>query len=661
MNVVRARGDRMLRSLLPMRRVSAAALIVFVLACGLAVCACSPRKTMELGSEPLTNAGIQAYYEGDMERSERYLRGAIAHSRDDSLARFYLAKAYLARGTPGGGMAAEETLSDLVAVASSEPVYLERLARLRLRQGYRSNARRILDRLLELRPENAGALYQLGRLAEGDWWRFVHAPLRGQAVDFYTRALAIDSVHVPSLVRLAVLAIEADSLDVAAPVVERLMLTSPTDERARLLLGVIREQHGDFRAAEDVFAAVVDEMPTYRRRAYSSPTFLEPDTLVGIWDLDADEEEEVLPAEDATFWVRHDPSPATPANERFAVHASRMAMADFLYGDSRKGVYGWETAPGEFYVRFGRPIRREFRIMTWLHTFSIGGNPVDIRFIDYAQNGTFMLPIGYKEMGKDMLLVQTGPESTPLAENGVEPPPLRHIVTWFRAAGGEPRLEVAIAAPSAYWSSETSVSDSAWQEVYHGAEILEPWPIPSGIDGEDDAVLLTQLFPGRDAAHLRLAVGGRAGSVEADLPAPLAPDGFALSDIVPGFDMPGGFIPNPGFRYPPGETLGIRFELYGIRRDATGIGYARVRLAIIPEESRDSGIAGVADALFGDSERVPAHITSELQEEIPSDTWSRTLRIDLSELEPGRYRIELDVQDLLTGTEVSREASFEIG
>ncbi len=619
---------------------------------------CSPRDKVELISNSLTASGIAAYYEGDMENAERLLRGATAHSHDDSLARYYLAKAYLARGTPEGRIAAEETFGDLVALASSEPLYLEALARLQLRQGFRSNARRALDRLVDLRPHDTGALYELGRLAETDWWRYVHPPDRERSVALYRRTLEADSLHAPSLVRLAVLAIEADSLETAAPLVERLMRAYPDREDARLLLGVLHERRGNLEAAEEVFASVVSGMPLMRRHAYAWPSFLEPDTTVGFWEY-GDDEPDSVSLYDETFWARHDPTPATPANERFVVHASRMAMADFLYGDSARGVRGWETAPGEFYVRFGKPVRRRFEIMTWIHTFDIRGQDVDITFHDYAHNGTFMLPIGVGLPSKEIMVMRAGFESTSLEEDKITPVSLPYAAAWFRTEDGEPRLELAIATTNDRWSCEISARDSAWDETYHGAEVLEPYPLPAGVGTVRRAVLGMTLYPGGDAAHVQVALGHE-GAVEAELPPALPTDGFALSDLVLGFETATGFVPNPGFAYPRGAVLGLRFELYGVRRDATGVGYARIKLAIIPEAKRRAG-GRVASALFGDRDRTPPFVTSELNEEVASDVWERTLRIDLSELPAGRYRVGLVVQDLLTGDEAERELPFELG
>jgi tetratricopeptide (TPR) repeat protein len=646
---------------------------------------CGPRGALERGDltlNSLTASGVEAFCDGRYEEAERLLRSAVAHDYGDSLARFYLAKAYLARGTPAGRIAAEETLSDLNYI-STDPLYVETLVRLRLRQGYDYNVKRGLERLSELRPGDPETYYQLGWISEGDWWRFQAGEDRERALEYYGRTLTADPTNRGALVRLAVLAVEADSLRDAGGYVERLARAHPEDLTTQLLLGVMYEKRGEFEAAEALLRQAVAGLPIYEQVAFCAPEFLVPDSAHADDEpLDDEERGEGIgdgpgfddarldgtgPAgsSDGAFWIERDPTPTTPTNERFVKHASRMAMADFLYGDPVDGIRGWETLPGEYYVRYGKPVHRRYVLGVspmWIHTFDMGPSGlVSMRFVDYAQSGDFIIPIEYR--GRDAPLHEQLAYHHPEAGH-LEPEiagfPMDHSVAWFRTASGEPRLHVAVAAPTEPLICEASVRDMGQREIYRSSELFRATALPPELGLPGMGIFVAKVYPGREGAEIRLAVAG-GGRVEATLSDPPPPAGFAMSDLVLGFVTSSGLLPNPGFAYGPETTVGVFFELYGVRRDALGVGYARIKLSVVPISVKRGGVVGrFAQSLLGPG-RTPSFITSETEENVRSEIWQRTMRIEPSELKPGRYRVEVEVRDRLSGEELRREAEFELG
>jgi tetratricopeptide (TPR) repeat protein len=666
------------------RRARPAASIGLVICSVALLLACAPRSRVKLNNGSVALSGLEAFYEGDYRQAERLFRSAIAHNYSDSLARYYLAKAYLARGSSDGRIAAERTLSGLSYI-SNDPLYLESLVRLRLRLGYRYNATRDLDRLIEVRPEDADALFENGRIAEADWWRYQVKEDREKALRRYGRALEVNPVHRAALIRLAVTRIEEDSIDVAARYVDRLARAYPDDFSAQLLLGVLHERRGEYEAAEAIFRRAVEEMTPYDRSAYLSPEFLIPDSALA-GDL-ATMIEEAQDGGDANgldlrgnglafltidgiprgvmgelFWATRDPTPTTPTNERFVVHASRMAMADFLYGDPQEGMRGWEMAPGEYYVRYGKPVRRRFLLGghgVWVHTFDIGnGTLKDLSFHDYSQNGVFMRPIDAR-FGNltHVQLEHRRPEASHLEEEVTWEP--SHALAWFRSPSGEPRLELAIAVPRDTVVCETSVRDDAWNESYRTSEAFaEPEPLPVALSGAGMGLVVVDLFPGRDARHVEVSAA-RSGRISRELADPPAAEGFEMSDLSLGFKPAGAFVPNPGLPFPREMTIAVRFEIYGVRRDARGIGYAHIEISVIPEKVPGSRAGRTIASLFG-TQRKPSYVTSQIDEEITADLWPRVFEIDPAELSPGVYRVEIDVKDSLTGKAVKRASRFEL-
>lgn len=643
------------RFISPRQRALAAVCLLVVLV-GLA---CAPElKSRVSNGHTLTTAGIIAYYEGELKSAERLLRSAVNHDYSDTLARYYLAKAYVARGGTRGRMAAEEVLGDLTAMARDEPLYLITLAQLRLRQGYRSNARRALDRLLVLEPDDISALFEVGRLSEGDWWRFQAERDRRLALRYYRRVLEVDPTHREANTRMAVIALEADSLELARQHVDELLEHHPGHSQTQLLEGVLLEYAGDFEAAQTVLQRAIEALPAFDRGAFDGPTFLEPDSTfsfgpmwggleIGQNDLD----------DDGRFWRQRDPTPGTPVNERFVVHASRTAMADFLYGDPQENVRGWETAPGEFYIRYGKPVRRDYAPATapvWFHTFDVGGQLVTMRFYDYSLNGSFMLPIEYDASPLHAELRLRRPENAQLEER-LPVVSLAHTTAWYRTSQGEPRLQVTVASEHEAMMYEAAILDTSWKEIYRALQLSEPRLIPDALSIPAKGLFDYTFYPGADAARLEITLG-ETRTVSARLGPSLPRTGFAVSDLVVGYSVAGEFYPNPNLPIRAGSTIAVDFEVYAIQLDALGVGYLELTLSIIPRDR--GGNRGLSRLLRGAGD--PAFVATAFQEEVATRDWQRRIEIDTSELDTGNYTIRLEVADTITGDRVTRERNIFI-
>lgn len=612
-------------------------------------------------SDGITRMGISAYMSGDLRRAERLLKGAIAHNYRDSVARYYLSNAYVARGTPAGRIAAEEVLDGLSHVSEGNPDYLMALGRLRLDQGFRSNAEDAFQRILELDlPENPMLLTELGSLAEADWWRFLVSDDRDRALALYRRALRAAPDLAEPRIRLAVIALEEDRLEDARAHVDTLVAEHPSDLDARLLSGVVHEAAGDFTTADRAFTQALRAMPGFDRLAYDDPYYLEPDT-VQVWNemlgaVAGDDSVFVPP-----FWDEHDPSPGTALNERFVVHASRTAMANFLYGDDDLGLRGWETAPGEFYIRYGRPLRRRYELVggglfsfpTWFHLFDVGGRAVEVRFVDYTLNGRFRLPIENDPSPVHAVLARHFPENGRLGER-LTTIPLLHAEGWFRGPAGEPRLRVAVAGDPAWHRAEVVVRDSTWAEVFALSEALTPerWGGGAGVGGV--TVYELAIHPGPDAHRLELSLGDQ-GRMVAELdPAP-SPEGFAVSDLWLGFLTPRGFVANPGLPVPATTPMAVRFEVYDYYRDPTGRGYLEAQVSVVPAESSANPIL---EAIRGRSRA--SFVAATLEEEPEGPAWNRELEVDVSRLSSGTYELRVEVHDTITGRTAEARRRFEV-
>jgi GWxTD domain-containing protein len=108
------------------------------------------------------------------------------------------------------------------------------------------------------------------------------------------------------------------------------------------------------------------------------------------------------------WWMRRDPSPSAFENEGELEYWTRLVEADLIFGRPGEGIRGWETLPGEVWVRLGRPLSRyhwlpenqadvqmqsapavrgsrktfDAPVSYWDWAYMIDGVPVTMRFVD---------------------------------------------------------------------------------------------------------------------------------------------------------------------------------------------------------------------------------------------------------------------------------------
>jgi GWxTD domain-containing protein len=100
------------------------------------------------------------------------------------------------------------------------------------------------------------------------------------------------------------------------------------------------------------------------------------------------------------FWLRRDPTPATPDNEFKDEHYRRIGYANGRF-TSQSGVQGWKTDRGRIYITFGPPDEIDSHPAgenggqtpaheTWQYRFIDGvGNNVLMEFVDTKGLGEF--------------------------------------------------------------------------------------------------------------------------------------------------------------------------------------------------------------------------------------------------------------------------------
>jgi len=159
---------------------------------------------------------------------------------------------------------------------------------------------------------------------------------------------------------------------------------------------------------------------------------------------------------------------------------------------------------------------------------------------------------------------------------------------------------------------------------------------------------------------------GRAAGFAALAPQDGAGDGPVVSDIafLSRVDFAGASgryrraygaaLPNPGHRYPTGAPLGIGFEAYGLGLGADRAHRARVRVSV----GRPSPTGWVRVLLRAGRNSAQAELIFEVSD--PGPKLEQLLAIDIPPLDPGDYRLQVEIEDLVSGRSAERTAPFTV-
>jgi hypothetical protein len=122
-------------------------------------------------------------------------------------------------------------------------------------------------------------------------------------------------------------------------------------------------------------------------------------------------------------------------------------------------------------------------------------------------------------------------------------------------------------------------------------------------------------------------------------------------------------VPSRGLVFGVADPVHIYFEVYGLDADEDGIASYAAELTVTEVSEERRGVLarvfrGARDLLFGEGDR-PTTVRWERTVEVQADRASDYLRIELPDLEPGRYAITISVSDAAGGS-VTRERAFDV-
>jgi GWxTD domain-containing protein len=296
------------------------------------------------GSVPDCNGGDEAPADALRELIYAYPDSAALYAE--------LAAIYFERGTVRGRLLARQNMEQALRLDPRNANYHMMLAEVYFEGTFWHYGVDELKLVLEIDGTNSDARCRLGEayLEHGveEWqlkW-FDRAKQELCAVDSGQPAYAAAARH------LAQCHFDLGKPDSAVTVLQRL----PEDSRdadALLVMGMALCEQNKMKEASEAFFSALDAMdPETRNRYISLELVATRDELREISDAKPDEIEAVMLEQ----WKRRDPNPATRVNERLVEHFARVAFADIHFALPRLGRVGSETARGEVYIRYGRPL-----------------------------------------------------------------------------------------------------------------------------------------------------------------------------------------------------------------------------------------------------------------------------------------------------------------
>ncbi len=504
-----------------------------------------------------------------------------------------------------------------------------------------------------------------------------------QAVSYLKRALQIDPSNREAKYLLGNLYYEVGDYDQMIELFRQALAADSLDTKFNMFLGLAYLANRQYSEAARCFRRVIPRLKGKERRVFTRPLFLK--------ELKGDS----LSAEESDrYWRQNDPLFLTPENERLLEHYGRVAYANLRFSVPRLGIEGWNTDRGRTYIRYGPP---QF-IMEYGKSIEGGAvyPPTQIWFYkdfflyfsDEFWNGEYRFtqpPLSLKSRFRERTLI----DFTLVAQNLFRTIPQRfefelsggtfqvpYRFTFFRQKNQlEGLLVFELPRMSEYSREEFSlglfrlsrlrIPETSWKEELQ----LSPSTSPvNRLDSSLVAFLTFNTDSGRFRYSLEIIDEQEERcfvSRDSLQPPGLLTDRLTISDLLLAYDIQSASIPHFFHRhhlsilpsathlFAKNQPLYLYFEIYNIPVTRPG---ERVNLRV---ENTLTALQkrNFLWRLLGKRQR-EISIVNEYVATAPQDFIVQTL--NLSNLSPGRYQLEIAVTEEKNGQTSVRRVEFQI-
>jgi GWxTD domain-containing protein len=457
----------------------------------------------------------------------------------------------------------------------------------------------------------------------------------------------------------------------------------PEDRDVNLFLGLANLARRQYQEAYQSFTIALEKMETLEKQQLLNPGYLVKNS-----------EEYTSPEQVNNFWIARDPMFLTEENERILEHYGRFAYANLAFSVPKLKIEGWKTDRGKTYIRYGRP----WAVVEYGRSMEFGAiyPPMQIwiypqfqlAFSDEFWNGLYQFTepsLNPRSTFKERTVVNY----SLVAENVFAVLPDRFD---FHLAGGSflPAYQINFFREQdqtvGHLTFAVPVEDQLYHSVQHisaGLYLLNPEKIPinqflADFEGEvtdlsyytEENYLVRNFSFYPDSGNWSYSfellnrslnknfVDRREILIPAFSDTTLQISDLVLARKIVPFSQPEQLIRNQLTIYPNfhrifenSDTLFAYFEIYNLAKNAEGAVHYAVESSLTRDQ--DGGILG---GLFSKKKRIT--VVNEYSGTSTSDFVIQS--VDISNLETGRYGLEILVKDQVQKTTVEQKTELEI-
>ncbi len=595
------------------------------------------------------------------------------------------AKAARASGGIEGRYLASHTLSRIIAHYPDRADLRRELASLNFEQGFYSYARAHYQELLRADERDSEAHYMLGLIAHKYWKRYRDTADLSRIIAELSRSIQLDSLRADSYRRLSMAYLEKGRRDSLDTVTSSMLKLLPAEPDAHMLRAIALHGNGKYE----------EELAEWQRYfSLSDSATVAPFDDISLL-ITLSQKAELARLDEGGrarflrgFWKNLDPTPTTQLNERVLEHWYRVGLSGLLFRDETAGIPGWETAPGQVFVRYGMPEQERSGVSIWAEGGNIGV-PVLVwsykdemgsfqaSFYDYMLSGSysyFQFSTVPSALDERIYYHPTSYEH----DYGAEVYPCFFAAAGFLRGSGV-REELYVGVPlervtRGDWRRvpvNLAVFDTLWNEVVSvSTTMASARTFASGQGAALVHEMGLPLSPGRYtvAVAVRDSLSGTLGMAKEDITVPaLHTDSLDVSDIELAYTIPaqrffsgiskdGAIVPNPSGVYVAPERVWLYYEVYNLAQNADGKCRFVARYSIVPVKKEGSTIWEFITSIVSPGEH---YIVNSLEREVESPSSSEQMAIDVSSLSRGSYSLVLSIRDLTSGAVAETERPFE--
>jgi len=564
-------------------------------------------------------------------------------------------------------------------------------------QTFYPDAVRYFERCLAASPDECRAMYKLGVIHYERWKLRVNSYMdeAEEATEWLGRTIDCDSTNLDAAERYVNALYGVGRGDDAARAARHLAERFPGSAEFPLMVGTLAYEDGRLAAADSAYDAALERMSGEERAAYAS---LQRNVL-GYRDLEAFEKAtaQEKPVMERAFWITADPDPTTDINEGKLEHFYRTFRSDVFFSHAKAGVTwthpqvrGWETERGETSIKLGWPTAIHAshggdRYEVW--SYVNGEDVFTVPFLDPVGSGNLTVPPirgNFLGMIRDLSRISTAKSPSVFVDGAIDAvafmdDQFRCTVYICMHANADSLLRNADVPTLRNFRVRARFFDKGWIPEETDSLLIPAHEIAMipGSRFRIYDVVLDRTVP-FDNYHVACTLEDDAGHAKAALrcvceASHLSRSGLTSSELLFLRDGPPGasfvrggelLMPNPWRGYGNGQRVGVYFEVYNL---SVAAGASRYRVTYEIYEDREESRTGwdrlgrfIAN-FVGMDQGAPV-LAQAFDRTGDSHRSSERMAIDVDLLPEGRYRLWVEIEDLISGAlwETSR-SFFKVG